>query len=67
MKRLDENLINEILDKLKSGALSEYRVPKEDFLNFRISLVKREDFKNFRGIAQRGGGVKYHYMEVPRS
>lgn len=67
MNRLDENLINELLEKLKSGTLTEYCVTKEDFLKFRIVLVKREDFKNFRGIAQRGGGVKYHYMEIPRS
>lgn len=65
--KLDENLINERLDQLKNGVLNEYYVSKEEFLEFRKVIVKREDFKHFRGIAQRGGAVVYHYIEVPRS
>jgi hypothetical protein len=64
---MDENFINEQLDNLKNGILSEYFVSKEDFLNFRKVLVKRPDFKHFRGIAQRAGAVVYQYKEVARS
>jgi hypothetical protein len=64
---MDESTINEILDHLKNGTLTEYFVSKEDFLHFRSVLVKREDFKHFRGIAERGGSVKYLYLETPRS
>jgi len=59
--------INDILDRLKSGELAEYRVLKADFLAFRQVLVNRKDFKNFRGIAQRGGDVIYQYLQTPRS
>lgn len=64
---MDIVLINEVLEKLKAGELSEYYVKKEDFLPFRQILVQREDFKNFRGIAQRSGDVLYQYLEAPRS
>ena len=62
-----ELLINEILEQLMCGDLSEYYVKNEDFLEFRQVLVKRKDFKHFRGIGQRGGDVLYHYLETPRS
>jgi hypothetical protein len=62
-----EELINEILDRLMSGDLTEYYVKNEDFLEFRSVLVKRNDFKHFRGIGQRGGDVLYQYLENPRS
>jgi hypothetical protein len=62
-----EELINEILDRLMSGDLKEYYVKNEDFLEFRSVLVKRNDFKHFRGIGQRGGDVLYQYLENPRS
>jgi hypothetical protein len=64
---VDENYISEILDKLQNKELTEYFVQKEDFLAFRKVIVKREDFKYFRGIAQRGGSVLYQYMDNPRS
>ncbi|CEG26624.1 hypothetical protein [Bacillus sp. B-jedd] len=64
---VDQNGINEILEQLKNGELAEYYVTNEDFLPFREVLVKRPDFKHFRGIAQRGGGVIYGYTEEPRS
>ncbi|RDU38387.1 hypothetical protein DRW41_02130 [Neobacillus piezotolerans] len=64
---MDEKGINEILDRLKSGELAEYYVTNEDFLPFRKVLVMREDFKHFRGIAQRGGSVIYEYLPEPRS
>ncbi|KAB2335217.1 hypothetical protein [Bacillus mesophilum] len=64
---MDAQYINEILDKLKNGELSEYYVKKEDFLPIRSIIVNREDFKHFRGIAQRSGDVLYHYLPEPRS
>jgi hypothetical protein len=64
---MQKDMIQEILEKLKEGSLSEYYVTKENFLDFRSELVKREDFKHFRGIGQRGGDVLYQYQEVPRS
>ncbi|MBT2756208.1 hypothetical protein AB1K84_14945 [Mesobacillus foraminis] len=59
--------INYVLDQLKSGDITEYHVPKQEFLAFRQVLVAREDFKHFRGIAERGGDVIYQYLEHPRS
>ncbi|MEH7110539.1 MULTISPECIES: hypothetical protein [Bacillaceae] len=59
--------INDILNRLMSGELSEYYVKNEDFMVFREVLVKREDFKHFRGIGQRGGDVLYKYLKEPRS
>ena len=59
--------IHEILEQLEKGEISEYHVTKEEFLSFRQELVNREDFKHFRGIAQRGGEVVYQYTENPRS
>lgn len=64
---MQKELIQEILEKLKDGTLSEYYVTKENFLDFRAELVKREDFKHFRGIGQRGGDVTYQYQNEPRS
>jgi hypothetical protein len=64
---MNEQLAEEILNKLRDGELSEYRVSKEDFMIFRKVLVQRKDFKHFRGIAQRGGEVVYQYMQNPRS
>lgn len=62
-----KELYIEVLEKLKSGEISEYYVKKEDFMVFREILVKREDFKHFRGIGQRGGDVVYQYLADPRS
>lgn len=64
---MKEEHIQEVLDKLKNGELTEYYVSKEDFLSVRNVLVKRADFKNFRGVAKRGGDVLYTYLETPRS
>jgi hypothetical protein len=64
---LKEDLINDILNRLMTGDLSEYYVKNEDFMEFRQVLVKRKDFKHFRGIGQRGGDVLYQYLENPRS
>ena len=64
---MNEARITEILDQLKTGQLSEYFVTNEEFMEFRQVLVKREDFKHFRGIGQRGGDVLYQYLNEPRS
>ncbi|WP_059173723.1 hypothetical protein [Bacillus sp. FJAT-27445] len=64
---MDEKGIHDILDRLKSGQIAEYYVANEDFLPFRKTLVMREDFKHFRGIAQRGGNVIYEYTPEERS
>lgn len=64
---MDEKRIIEVLDKLKNGELQEYHVSKDEFLDFRNSLIKREDFKYFRGIAQQGGSIIYRYLQEPRS
>ncbi|WP_026574694.1 hypothetical protein [Bacillus sp. UNC438CL73TsuS30] len=64
---MNGDTVNEILEQLKAGTLSEYYVKQDDFMEFRQILVKRNDFKHFRGIAQRGGDVLYQYLQVPRS
>ncbi|MDQ0214836.1 hypothetical protein J2S13_001233 [Oikeobacillus pervagus] len=58
---------NELMDQLKNGEIEKIYVKKEDFLTFRRLLVAREDFKHFRGIADRGGNVEYEYLEEARS
>ncbi|MFB6465703.1 hypothetical protein ACE38V_02670 [Cytobacillus sp. Hz8] len=64
---MNQELVNEVLEKLKNGELSEHYVKKEDFLSFREVLVKRPDFKHFRGIAGHGGNIVYQYLQEPRS
>ncbi|MGX6442134.1 hypothetical protein ACWM35_02715 [Neobacillus sp. K501] len=64
---MQEQYVNEILDKLMNGELSEYYVKNEEFMVFRQVLVKRTDFKHFRGIAQRSGDVLYKYLKEARS
>jgi hypothetical protein len=63
----DEQSINEILDQLMNGEITEYYVKNENFMEFRQVLVKRPDFKHFRGIGQRGGDVLYEYLKESRS
>ncbi|MGN1402193.1 MAG: hypothetical protein ACI4XL_11910 [Bacillus sp. (in: firmicutes)] len=57
----------QLLEQLKAGELTEVRISKEDFLSFREQLVKREDFKHFRGDAQHGGETIYTYLKEPRN
>jgi hypothetical protein len=64
---MNKEMVDDILNRLMTGELSEYYVKKEDFMTFRDVLVKRKDFKHFRGIAQRGGDVLYQYLKEPRS
>lgn len=64
---MDAEQAKDILDKLAKGELKEYRITKNEFLDFREVLVKREDFKHFRGNAQHNGEVIYTYLEKARS
>lgn len=64
---MEEQFVNEILNKLRDKELHEYRVTNDQFLAFRKVLVAREDFKHFRGIAQHRGEVIYTYLDEPRS
>ncbi|ETT85661.1 hypothetical protein MKZ08_17920 [Viridibacillus sp. FSL R5-0477] len=61
------NSYNDMLDELKNGTRKDITVDKNEFYAFREVLVKREDFKHFRGVAKQGGQVIYQYMEVARS
>jgi hypothetical protein len=56
-----------MLDELKNGTRKDITIDKNEFYAFREVLVKREDFKHFRGVAKQGGQVIYQYMEVARS
>lgn len=64
---MNEETATSLLDELAKGNRSEVFVDKNDFLDFQKVLVKRPDFKHFRGIAQRGGHVIYQYLEEARS
>ncbi|WP_318504986.1 hypothetical protein [Bacillus sp. T3] len=64
---MNEQTIQDMFEKLKNKELNEYFVNKADFLTVRMILVKREDFKHFRGTALRGGDVVYQYMDEQRS
>jgi len=64
---MEEKEILALLEQLKNGEVEEVTIKKEDFLPFRQHLVRRSDFKHFRGIALRGGGVTYTYLSTPRS
>ncbi|WHY79147.1 hypothetical protein QNH20_08455 [Neobacillus sp. WH10] len=64
---MKEDMVTDILNRLMTGELSEYYVKNDDFMEFRKVLVKRNDFKHFRGIGQRGGDVLYQYLKEPRS
>lgn len=64
---MNEQEANRLLDQLAAKEIEEYLVKKEDFLVFRQCLVKRPDFKHFRGVAQRGGDIIYYYLDEPRS
>ncbi|MGE7934343.1 hypothetical protein [Viridibacillus arvi] len=61
------NSYNDMLDELKNGTRKDITIDKNEFYVFREVLVKREDFKHFRGVAKQGGQVIYQYMEIARS
>lgn len=57
----------DVLDKLANREMDEFRITKEEFLAFREVLIKREDFKHFRGNALHNGEIIYTYLEDARS
>ncbi|MBK3495360.1 hypothetical protein JFL43_10975 [Viridibacillus sp. YIM B01967] len=61
------DLYNNMLNELKNGTRDDITIDKNDFYTLREVLVKREDFKHFRGVAKQGGTVIYKYMEISRS
>lgn len=67
MVQLDKDQAITMLESLKNREVEEIFVAKQDFMAFREFLVKRDDFKHFRGIAQRGGDVIFTYVEEARS
>ncbi|NKE05481.1 MULTISPECIES: hypothetical protein [Mesobacillus] len=64
---MDKDQAITMLESLKNREVEEIFVAKQDFMAFREFLVKRDDFKHFRGIAQRGGDVIFTYVEEARS
>jgi hypothetical protein len=64
---LENELITEMIEKLRSGQINEWYVHKEVFLEVRAVIVALDDFKHFRGIAQRSGDVIYQYLQEARS
>lgn len=64
---MNEQEIQLIFDQLAQREILEYRISKENFMEFRQQLVKRVDFKHFRGDAQHNGEVIYTYLDEPRS
>jgi hypothetical protein len=64
---LDKEQAVRMLESLKNKEVEEIFVSKQDFMKFREFLVKRDDFKHVRGIAQRGGDVIFRYMDEARS
>ncbi|GAE30862.1 hypothetical protein [Halalkalibacter hemicellulosilyticus] len=58
---MEENEAKVILEQLRTKELTQYRVKREDFLQFREVLVKQEDAINFRGNAQHEGETIYTY------
>jgi len=59
--------IEQILDQLANKEISEYKVSKEQFMDFRKLLIKRPDFKHFRGIAEHNADIIYQYTDTARS
>ena len=64
---MDQEQAITILESLRNREVEEIFVAKQDFMAFREFLVNREDFKHFRGIAQRGGDVIFTYVDEARS
>lgn len=64
---MDIQQAQQLLEQLRSREVKQVHISKEDFLAFRLELLKCSDFKHYRGNAQRGGGVIYTYLDVPRS
>ena len=64
---MNEQEVQAILDQLAKREIDEYKITKEHFMEFRQQLVKRPDFKHFRGEARHNGEVIYTYLDEARS
>ncbi|MBA9025060.1 MULTISPECIES: hypothetical protein [Bacillaceae] len=64
---MDREEVETLLNQLANGEIDEFTITKDQFLDFQLFLVKREDFKHFSGTAKHGGEVTYQYMVEPRS
>ncbi|GAM13762.1 hypothetical protein SAMD00020551_1908 [Mesobacillus selenatarsenatis SF-1] len=64
---MDKEQAVRMLESLRNKEVEEIFVSKQDFMEFREFLVKRDDFKHFSGIAQRGGDVIFRYIDEARS
>jgi hypothetical protein len=64
---MNEQEAQAILDQLAKREIKEFKITKEYFMEFRKQLVKREDFKHFRGDAMHNGEVIYTYLDEARS
>lgn len=64
---MNEQEAQAILDQLAKREINEYTITKENFMEFRQQLVKRPDFKHFRGDARHNGVVVYTYLDEARS
>ncbi|WLR53689.1 hypothetical protein LC048_14280 [Mesobacillus subterraneus] len=64
---MDKEQAVRMLESLKYKEVEEIFVSKQDFMIFREFLVTRDDFKHFRGVAQRGGDVIFRYVDEARS
>ena len=64
---MNQEEIERLFEQLKNKEIAYLDVSKEDFLSFRSVLVRRSDFKHFRGTAHLGGSVTYEYLDEPRS
>ncbi|WLR52579.1 hypothetical protein LC040_06715 [Bacillus tianshenii] len=62
-----DNELHTIADELASGERSVQEISKEDAPQFFSIIRNREDFKQFHGIAKKGGSVVFRYLETPRS
>jgi hypothetical protein len=62
-----ESEVVKLIDALRNKELEEIQVKKDDCLSFRAVLVKQQDFKHFRGIAEHRGNIRYQYLDTPRS
>lgn len=64
---MNEQEAQVILDQLAKREINKYEITKEHFMTFREQLVKRADFKQFRGDARHNGEVIYTYLDEARS
>lgn len=60
---MSEESILDLIGQLRNGAVNHIEIKKEDFLNFRATLIQQDDFKQFIGEAKHGGNTIYYYQK----